>query len=174
MKLLKVISFLLLTSALAGCVTPKAVSTVKEGSNLNAYNRVFIAPLQYDGAPHDRYGVRADVEQKLTQLGFRSISEYEVKQQSPEEAARTLYCTIQHNHTPDGMGGSYANVRIDMYDMTRQIIYSGWSGSGLSWHGPWRNAWRYFRLCRWCYRCHHHAYCGCAINHSGNSSGDPD
>ena len=125
MKKLKITSFLLLISALAGCVTPKAVSTVKEGSNLNAYNRVFIAPLQYDGAPNDRYGVRADVEQKLTQLGLRSISEYEAKQQSPEEAARTLYCTIQHNHTPDGLGGSYANVRIDMYDITQQIIYSG-------------------------------------------------
>ena len=111
-------------SILVGCATPKATSNVEEGANLNAYNKVFIAPLQYQDGASDRYGIRADVRQKLTQLGFDILSEAEAKRLGRDEAARYLYCAIEHNHTPN-MAGSYATVRIEMYDMNNDVIYSG-------------------------------------------------
>ncbi|MEX0928974.1 MAG: hypothetical protein WD266_01110 [Balneolales bacterium] len=155
MEAFKVVSMVLLTMVLAGCtffkntsteneelpVVPKATSAIMDGSNLNAYNRVFIPPLQYDGGVLDQYGVTADVERKLKELGFQSISEEDAEGQSPEEAARTLYCLIEHQHAEDGKGGLYVIMQINMYDHYQQIIYSGRGHyQGLSTLGDLRGA----------------------------------
>ena len=116
---------LLALLALPGCVTPNATHSMQDNANLNAYSTVFIAPLNYGGVYGDNYGVQAHVRQRIEQKGLRVLSEDQFRQQSDMDKLRSLFCIIQHNHTPDMMGGSYATVSINLQDFTQTVIYSG-------------------------------------------------
>ena len=131
----------LLLIGLCGCMTPQASSSLSQGANLNAFNCVSIAPLLYNGVEADTYGVTARVRDQFSRLGFQVLSPSELKQQQLTNALRTLYCVMQHGHTPDNMGGSYATVTINLYDIARTLVYTG-NGrfQGLSIEGDLKGA----------------------------------
>ena len=127
MRKIKLLGLIAFSAFITNCVTPKATSIVKEGTDLNAYKYVVIAPLKYEGGIEDRYGVRAHVEQVLTRLGLRIISDIEGKRLPRTELLHVLACGISHQHADDGMGfgGTYAIVKIEMVDASGATIYSG-------------------------------------------------
>lgn len=123
---MKVINIFLLTATalLVGCVS-SSKHLIQSGSNLNGYRYVYINPLTYQSGGEDMYGIGSKFANLFTQEGLQVLAENQVRSLSTNEKGQVLWCKIQHFHTPDGMGGSYATVILDAYDVFNKRVYRG-------------------------------------------------
>lgn len=107
---------------LCSCVTSQSNSIIAEHNNLNSYKYVIVEyPVYLDGT-YDKYNLGSYTEQELKKIGFNVVKTGDI--QSLNKSA-LLKCVINHNHAPDGWGGSYANVKIELIDNENNTIYQG-------------------------------------------------
>ena len=108
-----------------GCVTPQGNYSTLPGRPLNAYKYVTILVPNYDGVVSDKYGVTAKLKKLFEAEGIIPVSSEAALSMSQDEKIKLLICGVEHNHTPDGFGGSYASLKLTILNTYGETVYSG-------------------------------------------------
>jgi len=124
MKSIKISSILILPLLMIGCVASSR-HLIQSSYNLNGFRYVLIAPITYEDGFTDKYGLGMRLAELFAKEGVQVLSEYELDGLPKDNLLQVLVCEVQHFHTPDALGGSYATVIIDLYDMTRRKVFKG-------------------------------------------------
>jgi len=131
-RIICIIAFFIST-ILISCVTPVSKGSYYPNANINAYKYVFVVYPIYENRVIDRFDIGRYIEQELRKIGFTIIDNEMYSSLDPDDKQRVIVCEIEHNHSSDGMGGSYANVYVNFYDSLSNIIYTGYGKyQGLS------------------------------------------
>lgn len=125
MNYFKNIFSLIIILIISACVAPKSTFSINPDTNLNAYRYIIVDPPKYDGGYVDRYNLASQLEDLFRREGFTIIAKNQVAQLNKNELIETLVCQIAHFHTPDGMGGSYATVNLNIFNINTDNVYTG-------------------------------------------------
>jgi S1-C subfamily serine protease len=125
MKILRTISAIFVVVIFWGCVAPQANHSTLPGRPLNAYKYVVVIAPTYEGSVVDQYGVAAKISGMFQAKGLTVLSQEAGFALSQEERSKLIVCGIAHNHTPDGFGGSYANIKLTVINSFGETVYTG-------------------------------------------------
>jgi ankyrin repeat protein len=125
MKNLNTVYIFAALSVLLGCVAPQANHSTLPGKSLNAYQYVVVLDPNYEGSVIDQYGVASKVSAMFQAEGLTVISQEAGFNLGKQEQQKLIVCGIIHKHTPDGFGGSYANVKLTVLNSDGETVYTG-------------------------------------------------
>jgi ankyrin repeat protein len=125
MKSFRIISTVFVVVIFWSCVAPQANHSTLPDRPLDAYKYVVVLAPTYEGSVIDQYGVGSKTSEMFQAEGLTVISQEAGLKLSQQEQQKLIVCGIIHNHTPDGFGGSYANVKLTVLNSDGETVYTG-------------------------------------------------